>query len=244
MATISKPNIKVLAARSGNCCAFPDCQEHIVAENGAILGEMAHIRGEKPGAARYDPSMTDPKRNHYDNLIFLCPNHHTEIDKINPGFYTPEKLFEIKTEHECWAREQCRKRVPEIQFGELMVVTTYLETSPVPPNGGFDVIPIQDKINRNNLSSSVRSQIELGLSRVSLVEQYIQRNPDPEFGNRLRHRFVGQYIELKARDGLTGDDLFDALRQFASGNSADFSRQAAGLTVLVYLFQACDVFEK
>jgi hypothetical protein len=241
---ISEPNIKALALLAGNRCAFPKCPEILAAENGAISGKIAHIKGQHPGSARYDSSMTEDQRNHYKNLIFLCPNHHEEIDKVNPGSYPPERLHEIKVTHERWVSEQCRKQMPEVQFAELKVVTNYLAEAPIPQGGSFDVIPIKDKIHRNNLSAAVEADITLGLCRVSLVEDYIQRNLDPEFGNRLRYRFVNNYLELREKDGLRGDDLFYALWQFASGNSTVFRVQAAGLTVLVYLFQACDVFEK
>jgi hypothetical protein len=241
---ISEPNIKTLALRAGNRCAFPKCPEILAAANGVISGKIAHIKGRHPGSARYDSGMIEDQRNHYDNLIFLCPNHHEEIDKVNPGSYPPEMLYKIKKTHEGWVSEQCRKQMPELQFAELKVVTNYLVEAPIPQGGSFDVIPIKDKIHRNNLSAAVEADITLGLCRVSLVEDYIQRNPDPEFGNRLRCGFVNNYLELREKDGLMGDDLFSALWQFASGNSRVFRIQVAGLAVLVYLFQACDVFEK
>jgi hypothetical protein len=34
------------------------------------------------------------------------------------------------------------------------------------------------------------------------------------------------------------------LRQFSCGNSPDFKRAAAGLAVLSYLFERCEVFER
>ena len=44
-----------------------------------ITGEIAHIVGRKPGAARSAGAVkTDDT---YNNLILLCPNHHTEVDK-------------------------------------------------------------------------------------------------------------------------------------------------------------------
>jgi len=52
------------------------------------IGEMAHIRGENPGSNRHDENQTAEQRNDYENLILLCPNHHTLIDKReNEGLY-------------------------------------------------------------------------------------------------------------------------------------------------------------
>jgi len=50
---------------------------------------MAHICGDKPGANRHDAGQTDAERDDYQNLILLCPTHHTLIDrKENESVYT------------------------------------------------------------------------------------------------------------------------------------------------------------
>tara|TARA_R110001599_G_scaffold171584_1_gene362726 strand:+ start:679 stop:1290 length:612 start_codon:yes stop_codon:yes gene_type:complete len=65
------------------------------------LGEMAHIKGNKPGSNRYDAKQPDGERDSYENLILLCPTHHTLIDKPeNEWRYTVEKLHEMKVNHE------------------------------------------------------------------------------------------------------------------------------------------------
>lgn len=65
------------------------------------LGEMAHIKGEKPGASRHDATQTQKERDDYKNLVLLCRNHHGEIDKPeNEEKFTVEILYKIKAEHE------------------------------------------------------------------------------------------------------------------------------------------------
>jgi hypothetical protein len=95
--TINPSQIKVLWAKSGYMCAV--CQTDIIKsdQEGRIypIGEMAHIEGEKPGAARYNPNITDEERAAYENLILLCPTHHAIIDKTEQE-YTVEKLKQIK----------------------------------------------------------------------------------------------------------------------------------------------------
>ena len=67
------------------------------------VGEMAHIKGEKPGSNRYDSSQDDSDRNSYENLILLCPTHHTIIDKPeNEETYSVARLLKIKEEHEAF----------------------------------------------------------------------------------------------------------------------------------------------
>jgi hypothetical protein len=91
--------IKKLFAVSGNQCAFHGCTERIVDENGTLLGEVCHIRGDKPGAKRYDATQTEAERQGFGNLILLCPNHHTIIDADEDRF-SASTLRRMKKRHE------------------------------------------------------------------------------------------------------------------------------------------------
>ena len=72
-------DIKLLFARSGNRCAFPKCRAPM-AINNTLTGEVCHIKGARPGSARYDPGQTDVERHAYANLVLMCPTHHTVTD--------------------------------------------------------------------------------------------------------------------------------------------------------------------
>ena len=102
---------------------------------------------------------------------------------------------------------------------------------------------IKTEIQKNNLSQDVAERIKLGLSKVSLVKKYLNSHPDPEFAERLKNGFIQKYNEL-VPSGYKGDELFYIFSDFASANSADVLKQAAGLSVLVYFFEQCDIFEK
>jgi hypothetical protein len=68
---------------------------------------MAHIKGERPGANRYDPNQSPTERNVYGNLILLCPNHHTLIDKPeNEHEFSVDKLASFKEDHEALVRNR------------------------------------------------------------------------------------------------------------------------------------------
>ena len=91
-------DIKLLFARSGNRCAFPKCRAPM-AVNKTLTGEVCHIKGARPGSARYDSNQTDVERHAYANLILMCPTHHTVIDDDEDA-YTVEHLCKIKAVHE------------------------------------------------------------------------------------------------------------------------------------------------
>lgn len=115
---------KKLWARSGNICSFPDCGIELVLEQQAnrVLGEEAHIKGEKPTAPRYDPEQSEVERESYENRILLCPTHHTMIDAV-PGDWTVGQLLEMKASHE---RQQiANRRYPELVVELQRLVQEY-----------------------------------------------------------------------------------------------------------------------
>lgn len=95
----SLPTIKRLFAQVGRSCAFPGCATPIVGENGAIIGEICHIRACNAGGERYDPDQNETDRQSYDNLLLLCPTHHRTID-AQPDAFSVELLEDMKAQAE------------------------------------------------------------------------------------------------------------------------------------------------
>ena len=244
---MKQQDIKMLWGRSGNRCAFPKCDTTELAKEGStgkniVIGEMAHIIGEKLGSARYDPDMDEELRDGYKNRILLCPTHHRTIDK-DEDLYTVEKLLEMKSEHEKWVANNLRKEEVSITFVELESITQYLASPIAEIKEEISVIPPADKIRKNQLSPEIEEYIKIGMLRSKFVEQYITEHPDTEFGERLKKGFVDKYLELK-QSGISGDGLFLELFEFASNGLSDFKIRAAALAVLTYFFEKCEVFEE
>ncbi len=108
---ISPKSIKLLWSKAAGLCSFPSCPMRLTAEGasesrpGYTIGEMAHIKGARPNANRYDPGQSQDERDDYSNLILLCPNHHTIIDAPeNEAEYSVELLKRFKMEHEDYIR--------------------------------------------------------------------------------------------------------------------------------------------
>lgn len=245
---IANKDMKILCIRSGNRCAFPKCNVILVKDkteydNESIVADMAHIRGEKPTAPRYDEDMTGKERNNYSNLILLCKLHHKMVDD-QPNTYSVKKLLEMRSSHEKWIIESTKKEVINVSFVELSAITKYLVSGQSNISESYTIIPPKDKIQKNGLSLEIESLITMGMTRVRQVAEFIDKCPDIEFGENLKEGFVSEYNVLKKEQGLSGDDLFYALLDFASGKSSNFKEKAAGLSVLVYLFEKCEVFEK
>lgn len=118
--------IKTLFAYSSNICARPRCEERLTDPAWPrVKGQLAHIRGEKPGSARYDPTMTDAERAAYENLILLCPNCHKLVDDLEPDAHTVEVLEVWKDRHEedrKWASPGRLREVALLLLQDLGVV--------------------------------------------------------------------------------------------------------------------------
>jgi hypothetical protein len=248
--TISTAVSKILGLRSGNRCAFPICPQKLSIEGDGslftVIGEMAHIVGERPGAERYDVNMTDDQRNSVANLIYLCPTHHTQIDKRGNGF-TVATITQWKLDHERRVEQAVLDSLPDVSFAELDVVTRSISAGEqyIPFNGDFTIIDPSAKMARNELTGRSHTLLTMGLASAPLVTQFIKAMTPvtSSFAERLKTGFTDRY-ELLFNAGVRGDDLLEELCLFASKYSSDFPIRAASLAVIGYFFEACDVFTK
>jgi len=244
--SIPDKDLKMLWANSGNQCAFPGCNVELAKKEKSgekvIVGENAHIKGKKAGSPRYDVNMSDKERDSYENLILLCPTHHKTIDDAS-GTYTVEKLTEMKVKHEEKVKQIRKEAEIYVTFVELESITQFLASAETEIEETITVIPPKDKIKKNQLSHSIEEYIKIGMLKSKLVKEYIDRNFDVDFGERLKKGFADKYLELK-QSGKSGDEIFLELFEFASNGSSDFKKQAAALAVLTYFFETCEVFEE
>src|SRR6266566_3103778 len=92
---------KILWVKAGGRCSI--CQVQLVTEGTdtdepSVFGEEAHIVGQSPNGPR---AGNVPDVDSYANLILLCRKHHKQVDD-QVGYYTVERLKEIKRHHEEW----------------------------------------------------------------------------------------------------------------------------------------------
>lgn len=102
--SLSVKDRKVLWARSGNQCAFPGCEQALVTsvpdiQTDVVLGEEAHIVATSPSGPRGDETPPTSGLHSYENVILLCPTHHTFVDSV-PEMFTQDTLIGIKRMHE------------------------------------------------------------------------------------------------------------------------------------------------
>jgi hypothetical protein len=238
----------MLAFRSGGVCAYPTCGKHLtyvsVSGSDTYVAEAAHIRGEKPGAARYDASMTHEERDNVHNLIFMCTDHHTIIDKVEAD-WPIARLEALKTEHEAQVRLAMEEAFADVAFPELERAISWVTAQAPVANDSFDLVAPDAKIEKNALTNGARHIIAAGLTARATVAAYVEAEAqlDADFPERLKAGFLAEYYALRAQ-GHKGDALFELMCAFAQRGLKTVTDRTAGVAVLVYLFEICDVFEK
>ncbi len=248
--TYPNRDLKQLWGLSSAVCAFPNCKVRVIQkatkkDAAAIIGEIAHIRSHSDNGPRANPKLTPKERDCYDNWILLCSNHHSLVDQQS-STYTEQDLKKWKKDHEAWVDSKLMSLVSLVSFVELQKVTqAIISAKPAIPTSDFSLTPPKKKIQKNNLSANIEKRISMGMSKSKDVKEYIKlvSKTDSEFAERLKSGFLVKYKELQD-EGYDGDSLFRELHMFASGQNMEFDQQAAGLAVLVYFFENCEVFEK
>lgn len=92
---------RMLWAESGGYCMNPDCLRYLFDKDDQTdFAELAHIIPAVSSGPRaeFDRSMTRENRSDSSNIVLLCANCHTLIDKAS-STYPPALLHRWKSEH-------------------------------------------------------------------------------------------------------------------------------------------------
>jgi hypothetical protein len=244
------PDMKILWGRAAALCGFPGCRRSCVRpatphDRASHVGKIAHIVAHSDTGPRADPSCPASDRDCYENWILLCSIHHDMVD-VQPNTYSVSQLRAWKSDLEAWVKDQLCDEMPQITSAELETVCRGIVASPlIGADSGFAVTPPGEKMRRNGLTDRVHFYLTLGLAKAKEVAAFVSEMAqlDSTFPERLRAGFIAQYNSLRS-EGSQGDDLFEGMVAFASSGTSELSRRAAGLAVLAYLFELCEVFER
>jgi len=174
-----------------------------------------------------DPGQEEKLNGQIEKVKENIANYRTELDS----------LCEVRIEQETLAHA-----MTTITFRELEMVTQGILCMPIPTDANFVVLPPPQKMLKNELTGAAQRRLILQAKMVGhFVENMV--NVIPDFPERLKAGFEIEYQRLRTT-GVVGDTLFFALQEFSCGRSPDYDLQAAGIAVLYYLFEKCEVFER
>jgi len=176
-------DIKILWGRSGNRCAV--CKVELTPDGTLeTLGEMAHIVARSPDGPRGQNSLT-AYPDGYENLILLCPTHHTEVDK-NPSTWPVARLHAMKADHETWVSEQLTTGKIRVAVIDNTVFLAERETSWI--ECGRENVAMVLSITPLRVSGDALNPLDSSV--VAVIESaYVPNgNPTGEQVNRYRTR--------------------------------------------------------
>lgn len=251
--TMSYRVMKIVAAKSGGVCAL--CNAQLTSEdNGCerFLGEYAHIYPQESDGPRCEEIIKDGIQQDFidsdKNLMLLCPSCHTKIDKKPVKTYTVKYLQEKKKQHENRVKQKLETETLNMKISELEIICKKIISSEEYPEfysgTDFTIIGIQEKINKNNLSSVVTTDIKLGLSQAKLIRDYLSNmnEIDVFFTHNLVEAFKRVYGRLSI--SYIGDELYYEILDEVCPDHKNLSLRSAANAVVAYLFHECEIFEK
>ena len=200
---------------------------------------------------------------HFDTWIFM----HNAWGGLGPGI--TKKLLDLDQSYEqitvtSWGCEDLKKELlllqdEEIQdllgpapalkdflqigFEDLKPILIQITRQKAPDVPDLHQVP-RDKIRINKLSDATEALINAGQLKSTLVGKFLKQYPSPEYGDQVAQAFRAQYETLR-NSGIEPDEVFLRLQVFAGGElTQEPKHQAAVLSVLAYLFDECDIFER
>lgn len=246
----SDKTLKLLYGLSGGVCA--KCKRQIIflddnLENPTQTADICHIVAIREKGPRGDPNFPKDKLNEYENLILLCGACHDEVDLLT-NIYTVDKLDELKKNHVEWFLRNMEQGSVEFGIPELELIVEIISSgkySEIPMEISFNSIDISEKIKKNAFCNEVKGLIKTGLIRTPEVRDYFAEIGvvHKKFIPKLKYLFKQEYNKLK-NDGKDNDTIFFDLLGLLDKKYSTMSEKSAALTVLVYMFEICEVFEK
>ena len=246
----SDRTLKLLYGLSGAVCS--KCKRQLIftdedSNDPAQIAKICHIVGFSENGPRGDPNFPKEKLNEYENLILLCGACHDEVDLMTK-IYTIPKLLEMKKNHVEWFLNSIDEGCVEFGIPELDLIVEIISSgkySEIPSDISFDHICISEKIDKNEFNNEIKGLIKTGLGRTSEVKDYFKEiNAIHEnFIPKLKYLFKEEYNKLK-QDEKDNDTIFLELWSLLDKKYSSISEKSAALTVLVYMFELCEVFEK
>lgn len=132
--------------------------------------------------------------------------------------------------------------VKKLVLTDVVPLIDHLAQQEPEPDVDSIIPPSVDKLQKNSLSQDAMQLLKIGRVKEHLVSNYFSNTGKIEIGESIAEAFRRRYSDLKDQ-GHHPDLIFGYLQQYAGGGSRDPREQAAGLAVLSYFFERCDIFE-
>ncbi len=225
----SEQTLKRLFALSANNCAFPDCTQNIVNENGMVIGDICHIEAAEKGGERFNAMQTDEQRSSFENLILLCANHHRITNNIE--IYSVQILKKIKREHENKYKDR-PYLVPEKVIKNAVEILNTGEMNLIFSNA--QSVTVHQGLTLNDVTSLFQTLFEANFPKL----RNIAENSAKENVEKLRDQFfkkangkLGEQDYIKFSDPDLQFILNKAIETSARKDSAELRGNLSNLLI-------------
>jgi hypothetical protein len=137
--------------------------------------------------------------------------------------------------------------VPDTTPAEITVLLAFIASKELTHNTtDLDLTEIAEKLKRNRLSESVKALLTPAIPVARLVEDYLNRHPDSEYSARIAQALTNEYRRIIIPGTVDPDDVFLKLVRYATSKDTAGSTKSfwAGIGIITYYFQLCDIFER
>lgn len=245
--------IKKLYAKSGNQCAFPDCEQQFFSDyNTENISQVCHIEAAENGGQRYNSDSTDEYRRQYDNLILLCQTHHKTTDDIDK--YTVEALKSIKNKHENKIAESIISDKPTI-FATAISALANIEFSNESNVDNLNSFSIENKINHNKIiewQPRINEYVKYQ-GKVESIYKVLESDGNGFKKDKLLQLIHYKYLTIKGKFSQKSsdisdksDDILDQIEnKLIDEAAANYEDMVIAIPIImVDAFMRCKILEK
>lgn len=255
--------VRKLDTLSGNQCYSPDCEKFLIAKDGeTITSKICHIEAASPNGARYNSSMNDDERRHFNNLILLCDECHLIIDnKINESKYPVLLLQEWKRSHESKRLEKLNSNPSLLKIAINAIAEANFETSEAIDSSSLNPFKIDQKLEYNLIKRNryLIEEYKIYYTKISALYQELDAQGSFKKDKLLRN-IRKLYLKTKGKYVNDAKDIMAAIRENSDSiiedieeellksceSSNQFSEDVAFAIsiVLVDAFMRCKILEE
>ena len=227
----------------------------VYAPHRLVAAELeAKVRSDFPGAVEHWPDMkawvlvTNAEAGLPPSTVKLLDALRQEHPSIEISTWTETAIQQLTRRFSLQDWEEVFGDIPTVadwrrlEAADIKDVLDDLESVESEPGQEPLNPPSLEKLEHNALSSAAADFLKLGWQKEALVQQYLRRTPNADLGEPIAEAFRRRYATLQG-EGLSPDEIFGRLQEYAGATQGSPKRQVAGLAVLSYFFERCDIFE-
>lgn len=213
--------LRQLFLKSGNQCAFPDCNDVMMNSSGVFIGQICHIEAAEEGGERFNSLQSNEDRRDFSNLMLMCYPHHQITNNVQE--YPVRRLQRMKAVHEAIFSDVVAKMRASITDHTVASVISESKTLERMKNVlGWDLNEYEISVCAEELGEFAVKVKNLPVPTRKLLAIIIRRGKAISYG--MNNRLETPLSELQHVCSMTKSDLREHLTILESCGVCDFGK--------------------